>query len=215
MNCYSGFSLSVILVCAICVFVCVCVQHLVKDQRVLKLVQRLAAKEEGEGEGGEKEGSRHISDDWEELTAYVSRRRSTVCAATLLYMCRLILFYIYGTVSLSGYVHVCCMYVCLYGIEPHHHVCTAPPACTLVEEETMLSTLTTVGVWNSRILYLALPILILPPFYCAFINPHNRGVSIFSTHLSGRRYKPTMLSTLTTVGVWNSKILYLASPISF
>ena len=96
-------------VCNMCV--CVCVQHLVKDQRVLKLVQRLAAKEEGEGEGGEKEGSRHISDDWEELTAYVSRRRSTVCAATLLYMCRLILFYIYGTVSLSGYVHVCCMYV--------------------------------------------------------------------------------------------------------
>ena len=113
------------LICDPCVrnmCVCVCVQHLVKDQRVLKLVQRLAAKEEGEGEGGEKEGSRHISDDWEELTAYVSRRRSTVCAATLLYMCRLILFYIYGTVSLSGYVHVCCMYVCLYGIEPRHHV---------------------------------------------------------------------------------------------
>ena len=86
-----------------------CVQHLVKDQRVLKLVQRLAAEEEGEGGGGEKGGS-HISDDWEELTAYVSRG-STVCAATLLYVCRLIPFYIYGTVSLSEYVHM--LYVCM------------------------------------------------------------------------------------------------------
>lgn len=39
-----------------------------KDQRVLKLVQRLAALEE---EGGTK-NRRQMADDWDELTAYVS-----------------------------------------------------------------------------------------------------------------------------------------------
>ena len=45
-----------------------CDQHLVKDQRVLKLVQRLAALEE---EGGTR-SRRQVADDWDELTAYVS-----------------------------------------------------------------------------------------------------------------------------------------------
>ena len=53
------------------------VQHLVKDQRVLKLVQRLAEKEEGGGGGGEK-GESHTSDDWEELTAYVGHVHSRI-----------------------------------------------------------------------------------------------------------------------------------------
>lgn len=39
-----------------------------KDQRVLKLVQRLAALEE---EGGTR-SRRQMADDWDELTAYVS-----------------------------------------------------------------------------------------------------------------------------------------------
>ena len=52
-----------------------CLQHLVKDQRVLKLVQRLAAREEereGEGEEREEGSTQQNSDDWDELTAYVS-----------------------------------------------------------------------------------------------------------------------------------------------
>ena len=48
------------------------VQHLVKDQRVFKLVQRLAAMEEDGGKGGEAENTQSTSDDWDELTAYVS-----------------------------------------------------------------------------------------------------------------------------------------------
>ena len=49
------------------------IQHLVKDKRVFKMVQRLAAREgEEEGEGGESGSSRRDSEDWDELTAYVS-----------------------------------------------------------------------------------------------------------------------------------------------
>ena len=43
-----------------------------KDQRVLKLVQRLAASEEDGGKGGKEGGTQQSSDDWDELTAYVS-----------------------------------------------------------------------------------------------------------------------------------------------
>lgn len=64
-------SASVMIVCA-CIHTCFtcmcCEQHLVKDQRVLKLVQRLAALEEE----GETRSRRQVADDWDELTAYVS-----------------------------------------------------------------------------------------------------------------------------------------------
>ena len=46
-------------------------QHLVKDQRVLKLVQRLAASEDG-GKDGKGGSTQQSADDWDELTAYVS-----------------------------------------------------------------------------------------------------------------------------------------------
>ena len=62
------------------------VQHLVKDQRVFKLVQRLAAMEEDGGKGREAENTQSTSDDWDELTAYVSYimiYTCTVCTITL------------------------------------------------------------------------------------------------------------------------------------
>ena len=62
-------------------------QHLVKDQRVLKLVQRLAASEEDGGKEGKEGGTQQSSDDWDELTAYVSCTPSYVQYHTLDKLC--------------------------------------------------------------------------------------------------------------------------------
>ena len=73
-----------------------CLQHLVKDQRVLKLVQRLAAREE-EREAG---STQQNSDDWDELTAYVS-------TCIILYMYRqYIHMYMYSVDVCIQYIHI-------------------------------------------------------------------------------------------------------------
>ncbi|CAI8055221.1 hypothetical protein GBAR_LOCUS30148, partial [Geodia barretti] len=49
-----------------------------------------------------------------------------------------------------------------------------------------------------------------------FAVPLNKGVNdfaFFCRHKNGRRDKPTILNTLTTVGVWNGNIRYRAAPI--
>ena len=80
------------------------------------------------------------------------------------------------------------------------------------EKPTILNTLTTVVVWNGNILYLAAPVPILPKF--PYISPLYKGFQRFCIccrHKSGKEEKPTILNTLTTVGVWNGNILYLAA----
>ena len=61
-------------------------QHLVKDQRVLKLVQRLAASEDDGGKGGKGGGTQQSSDDWDELTAYVRSIPIVTLPHTYMYM---------------------------------------------------------------------------------------------------------------------------------
>ena len=80
---------------------------------------------------------------------------------------------------------------------------------TWVKEETdQLYTLTTVGLWNSGILYLTAPISILPKFS----RPPKWGCQRFCiscTNKRARRDRPTILNALTKDGVWNSNITNL------
>ena len=84
------------------------------------------------------------------------------------------------------------------------------------DKPTIITTLTTVWVWNSNILLLAAPIPISSKFRC---SPSWRcqQFCICCRHMSVIRDKPTIITTFPTYGVWNSNILFLAAtiPIKF
>ena len=89
---------------------------------------------------------------------------------------------------------------------------------TSVEKEskpTILNILTTVRIWHP---ILAAPIPILPNF--RYNIPLNEGVNDFALvedTTVGKKDKPTILTTLRMVKVWNCNIFFLTAhiPISF
>ena len=80
------------------------------------------------------------------------------------------------------------------------------------DKPTIITTLTTVWVWNSNILFLAATIPISSKFRCS-PSWGCQQFCIYSRHMSVIKDKPTIITTLTTVWVWNSNILLLAAPI--
>ena len=75
-----------------------------------------------------------------------------------------------------------------------------------------ITTLTTVWVWNSNRLFLAATIPISSKFRCS-PSWGCQQFCICCRHMSVITDKPTIITTLTTVWVWNSNILLLAAPI--
>ena len=79
---------------------------------------------------------------------------------------------------------------------------------------TILNTLNKMGVWNCHVLYLAAPTYLAsqPPMSLTSYIIRVPTILLFCRHMSGRKFKPTILNTLNKMGVWNCHVLYLAAP---